>query len=68
MTLREVAHYLNCHPITVYRLIQRSTLPAFRIGSEYRIRRADLEKWMQQQSVVPGPEPKVAKARPKSRA
>ncbi len=67
MTLREVAHYLHCYPITVYRLIQRSTIPVFRIGSDYRIWRADLEKWIAQRHVEPasaatGTEPKAAKS------
>ena len=68
MTLRDVARYLNCHYSTAYRLLRLSGLPAFSLGSDYRIRRVDLEKWIAQQSVVPGPEPKVAKARLKSKA
>ena len=52
----------------MYRLVLRGALPVFLLGSDYRIRRADLEEWIAQQSVVPGPEPKVAKARLKSKA
>jgi len=68
MTLRDVAYYLSCHYSTAYRLLRQSGLPAFSLGSDYRIRRVDPEKWIAQQSVVPGPEPKVAKARLKSKA
>src|SRR5271154_1988571 len=62
MTLHDVARYLNCHYTTVYRLIQRGGFPVFRLGSDFRIRRGDLEKWIVQQQVVAESEaPKVAK-------
>jgi len=72
MTLREVADYLNCHYVTVYRLIKPG-LPAFRLGSDWRFQRSDLKKWIAQQHDMaenrpPGPELKAAKARPKSKA
>jgi len=51
MTLRDVADYLNCHYMTIYRLIKSGALPAFRIGSDFRFRRADLKKWIAQQHV-----------------
>jgi len=73
MTLREVADYLKLHHVTVYRFIKTGGLPAFRIGSDWRFQRADLKKWIEAQhvevaSTAPGPEPKVAKARRKSKA
>ncbi len=68
MTLYHVADYLNCHYTTAHRLAQRGVLAVFRLGSDYRIRRADLEDWMAQQravSVEKAPltdsEPKAAK-------
>jgi excisionase family DNA binding protein len=72
-TLQEVADYLNCHYTTVYRLARDGTLPAFYVGRRYRVRWDELEKWIEQQRVVlasmaVGPKPKVAKARPKSKA
>jgi len=73
LTPRDVARYQNCHYVTVYRLIQRGGLPVFRLGSDFLIRRGDLEKWIAQQLVgaesgaPKGPEPKIAKTRPKAR-
>jgi len=32
MTLQDVAEYLNCHPVTVHRLLAHGKLPAFRLG------------------------------------
>ena len=52
MTLYDVAGYLNCHYSTVYRLIQRGGFPVFRLGSDFRIRRRDLVKWIAQQQQV----------------
>lgn len=37
LTLAEVAHYLRVHPSTVYRLIEQNKLPAFKVGSSWRI-------------------------------
>lgn len=73
MTLHDVARFLNCHYNTVLRLVHRGKLPAFRLGSDYRFQRADLKRWIEGQhvetaNVAPGPEPKVAKARPKAKA
>ena len=70
MTLREVADYLHCHFITVYRLIKTEGLRAFRLGSDWRFRRADLEMWIARQRVQAGGsrqpkgrEPTVARAK-----
>jgi excisionase family DNA binding protein len=73
MTLHQVADYLNCHYTTAYRLVRQSGLPTLRLGSDYRIRRADLEEWIAQQRVLvektplTDSEPQVAKPLPKSR-
>jgi excisionase family DNA binding protein len=55
LTLYQVTRYLNCHRSTVYRLIQQRELPAFRLGSDWRFRRADLDKWIAQQHVQTAP-------------
>lgn len=39
LRLREVADYLCIHKNTVYKLIRRGDLPAFRVGKSWRIRR-----------------------------
>jgi excisionase family DNA binding protein len=54
MALREVANYLHCHWGTVYQLIQKGEIPAFRVGKNWRFRRADVMKWIAQQRVRPG--------------
>lgn len=50
MTLGEIADFLKVHRSTIYKLIKQRKLPVFRIGSDYRARRADLMEWMQAQT------------------
>ena len=50
MTLGEIADFLKVHRSTLYKLIKQRKLPVFRIGSDYRARRADLMEWMQAQT------------------
>ena len=49
MTIAELAAYLRCNKSTIYRLIKREKLPAFRIGSDWRFKRELIEKWMEEQ-------------------
>jgi len=51
MTVAEVARYLRIHQSTLYRLIHRSQLPCFKIGSDYRFDRDAIEKWMADRQV-----------------
>lgn len=50
-TSRELADWLNCHILTVNRLVQRGELPAYKIGRYYRFRREDIEAWLEKQRV-----------------
>lgn len=42
LTVREVADYLRVSRVTVWRWCQEGTIPASRIGRNWRIRRDDL--------------------------
>jgi excisionase family DNA binding protein len=46
MTANEVAVYLKVHRSRVYQLMKRNGLPSFRVGWEYRFRRADIDEWI----------------------
>lgn len=50
MTLAEVSAYLHVHASTIYRLLKRRQLPAFRVGAEWRFRREDIDRWRLGQS------------------
>ena len=49
MTIQEVAEYLNCHPVTVRLLLAQGELRAFRLGSNWRFRREDIDRWIARQ-------------------
>jgi excisionase family DNA binding protein len=49
MTMQQAADYLHCHYSTIYRLVRRGGFPVFRLGGDYRIRRADIDEWIGQQ-------------------
>ena len=42
----EVAKHLKVHPTTVYKMAKRGELPGFKIGSDWRFDRAQIEEWM----------------------
>ncbi len=52
LTTDEVLGYLRINARTVYRLIRTGELPAVRIGRQWRIRRCDLDTWIDGQRVV----------------
>ena len=43
LTPEEAARYLRVNPQTVYRLLRCGDCPGFKIGRQWRIRRADLD-------------------------
>ena len=45
MNAAEVSAYLRIHRSTVYRLIKTGKLPCFRIGSDYRFNREEIDRW-----------------------
>jgi excisionase family DNA binding protein len=51
MTVKEVSDYLHVHPSTIYRLIKRRQIPAFRIGSDWRFNVETIDKWRTQKEV-----------------
>ena len=52
MTVPEVADYLRVNQRTVYRLAVGHKLPAFKVGTTWRFRRADIDGWIAAQSSI----------------
>lgn len=46
LTLEEVAAYLKAGKRTVYRLVQKGEIPAFKLGGTWRFRRSELDRWI----------------------
>lgn len=53
LTIREVADYLKVTERTLYRLVQEGKLPAFKVGNSWRLRRADIDAWIGEQTAAP---------------
>ena len=49
LTTEEVLAYLNVNLRTVYRLIKAGSIPAVRVGRQWRFRKRDLDKWLESQ-------------------
>jgi excisionase family DNA binding protein len=52
MTAEEAAAYLRVHRRMIYRLLKRRELPAFKIGSDFRLRKADIDEWIREREKV----------------
>ena len=46
LTVDEVAQRFHVNVTTVYRLVERGQLPAFKIGNQWRFSEARLEQWI----------------------
>ena len=47
MTLEEAAEFLKVHPLTIYRLVKKRSLPAFKMGSDWRFNQESIERWIE---------------------
>jgi len=50
LTLDEVAAYLKAGKRTIYRLVADKKIPAFKLGSTWRFRKQDIDRWIAAQS------------------
>jgi excisionase family DNA binding protein len=46
MTADEVAEYLQVNRTRIYRLLKRKELPGFKVGTDFRLRRVDVDDWI----------------------
>ena len=53
LTKDQAALLVQLNPKTIEREIQRGVIPAFRLANRIRIRRADLEAWIEASRVEP---------------
>jgi excisionase family DNA binding protein len=55
LTIREVADLLKIGEKTAYTMAQRHQLPGFKVGGQWRFRRADIDKWIEARVQVTAP-------------
>ncbi|MGH2435590.1 MAG: helix-turn-helix domain-containing protein [bacterium] len=51
MTVEQVAAYLQLNKLTVYRYIREGRIPAARLGKGYRVRKADVDAFLDSQKL-----------------
>jgi excisionase family DNA binding protein len=50
LTTEQVAHYLKIDKFTLYRLVTRGKIPAFKVGNQWRFKRSMIETWLESNS------------------
>lgn len=51
LTAKEVARILRRHPYTVKRLMRQGKITAHMIGGSYRVKREDLDRYIEEQKI-----------------
>jgi excisionase family DNA binding protein len=52
LTTDQVARYLKVDKFTIYRLVTQKKIPAFKVGNQWRFKRAVIDAWLMQNSNV----------------
>ncbi len=47
MTVNQVAEYFQISEMTTYKLVQDGSIPAFKIGRHWRVKRDDLDEFIE---------------------
>lgn len=56
---QEAANFLKINEYTLRRMARDGQVPAFKVGTNWRFRLADLERWIERQQHKPAPQPKI---------
>lgn len=67
LTTEEVLEYLSVNLRTVYRLIKAGSIPAVRVGRQWRFRKRDLDTWLESQRLAEPKPPTLAVVKSRSR-
>lgn len=51
MTVYQLAEYLNVHFRTIYNMLWSKKLPASKVGNQWRFRKEEIDKWIQEHRV-----------------
>jgi excisionase family DNA binding protein len=52
LTLEEAAEFLKVHPSTIDRLLKSHTMPAFKIGSDWRFNQESIQRWIEERETT----------------
>lgn len=48
-TVQELAAYLRMKPVTIYKHAKAGKLPAFKVGANWRFKKATIDRWIAEQ-------------------
>jgi excisionase family DNA binding protein len=51
ITVRELAEYLKIAEKTAYRFVSEGKVPGFKVGSAWRFRKAEVDRWIKEQEL-----------------
>ena len=60
-SVETLAQYLGVSPSWVYKQISLKTIPYFKVGRHPRFRRAEIDKWIETQTIKPIPSLRMVK-------
>ena len=46
LTIKELSAYLKTSEKTIYRMLSKSEIPAFKVGTVWRFKKEDIDKWI----------------------
>lgn len=50
LTSKELSAYLKTSEKTIYRLLSKCEIPAFKVGTVWRFKKEDIDKWIKKNS------------------
>jgi excisionase family DNA binding protein len=63
MTVLTLAEFLRCNQSTIYRLLKRKQIPAFKLRSDWRFSRSAIDEWIARQYKTNSPVTKRRKSK-----
>lgn len=48
-TVQELATYLRMRPVTIYKHAKAGKLPGFKVGANWRFKKATIDRWIENQ-------------------
>lgn len=49
LTVKELAEYLKIAEKTAYRFVSEGKIPGFKVGSAWRFRKSEIDRWISEQ-------------------
>ena len=50
-SIKELSKYLKIDTATTYRLVSSGKIPAFKVGRQWRFKKDDIDKWIQEKNI-----------------